>query len=332
LCIYDGVEELPYDGIMGFGPDSGVVTNLIPNGKFAIFLNSNGAGGELQLGGYNPSSILSNPIPFLPSFTGKNYGYHVTVDQIRIATSTSSQIVYTRPPDGGLKALYPIETILDSGTSKLMMPSRISTLSGNSILTQSIYNNIKQWIGPNAGYTMYYIYINVSGVEYESIIDQYDLGELHNDYSSTLILGVPFFRLNLIAHDLSDPSTPKVGFARKNPNYIPNKSCCNVATVPINNTRNVPSYYINVEIGTPPISLKLLLDTGSKDLLVGSTVHFPFPTWGYFVVGFFCIAFIVLAARCIMNIKPTPKKIRTPIPEEEERLLGVRDDSFSINL
>jgi len=326
LCVgeEDEYEILPFDGVLGMGPDSAVVSDIIPQKTFGIFLNPEG--GELQLGGYIRSSTYNGfPVNFIKTVKGNQDGYQVTVDYVRIETSNgTSHTVYNNPsrptkrantqnenqPTASLgdEAAYSMQTVVDSGTQKIMLPTNVSSLQGNKTVTISLYQEVYNFIASNSDITQpvnFFLYFSVSGVEYESIVNIFIISYLTGDFSQTLILGQVFFWYNLVVHNVSDPNQPLIGFATKNPHYVPNDNVDgSVTTMPIYYMENYyAKYYLEITIGTPGTIMKVLVDTGSDDLLVASAPHFSIPWWGWVIIGGACL---VLFATALAHKPYTP--------------------------
>lgn len=136
------------------------------------------------------------------------------------------------------------------------------------------------------------------GKNYSANVDSNSVGQLTGNFSSTMILGQFFFWYNVVVHDLTDPSAPKIGFGSSNLRYTPSSAPVqkgNVTVYPLDYVADDPHRYCtSVSVGSPAVNLRILVDTGSRDILVLSTSHFTMPWWVYAAAGVIALGFLIV--------------------------------------
>jgi hypothetical protein len=212
------------DGILGLGlKDNSMQASILATPYFYSLCDSNSGlpcvfsllltstGGEIQLGGYKPASVLPGANVTYSQVTtpccDDQVSYQVSVTSIRIAAGAASRTIYTTPITGSASMV----TIVDSGISCIALPANVvsSSASGN------VYADAMNFLRANPGATLYF---KIGGVEFAvPLVDNC----LLSSGSEELALGDPFFREVLVVHDLSNKASPRLGFARKNPAYNP---------------------------------------------------------------------------------------------------------------
>eukprot|EP00282_Hemiselmis_andersenii_P035498 CAMPEP_0169447008 /NCGR_PEP_ID=MMETSP1042-20121227/11289_1 /TAXON_ID=464988 /ORGANISM="Hemiselmis andersenii, Strain CCMP1180" /LENGTH=478 /DNA_ID=CAMNT_0009558533 /DNA_START=20 /DNA_END=1456 /DNA_ORIENTATION=+ len=235
--------------------------------------------GELQLGGYDPTSI-AEPMQLFPM---AGFAYGVNITSIKFG---DTELLDFAPGHDAYVGEF------DSGTTCVLLPN--STVNGSFAKSpfQTLYD--RQLLGES-----FPLVFTIGGRTYDVAFK-----ECVEPASNALILGDPWFRKWIVMHDLTDVNNKKMGLALRSPSYqlgvetdtqpelrafaqfSPlSKLRANRKVRPMSLTmtgehgnggvdkvalqsQSRVTYNVRLSVGTPPQPMQVIFDTGSFMLAV----------------------------------------------------------------
>jgi len=261
------------------------MNRMLPRRAFSFLSTPHGA--ELQLGGYDPASVVGE-LFVTPSIQMTEY----MVPVLSIKYGEDELLLFSEEDEM-------VQAVLDSGTSCLVLPD-----ASGGLLQEKPYSKWLKLIGNrHAPTSKKSFYVNIAGREFEIPYSTW-FGQTGPHSGSAcvqrmppakgtpvILLGDVLFRNYVVMFDISNYGKGPImlGIGKQNPDYqlasksetITKLAVSRLAVTGVHADGYVPPqasdtlpvyghYYVDIEIGSPRQKVKVLLDTGSSEFGVFS--------------------------------------------------------------
>ena len=207
-------------------------------------------GGELQVGGVDAETVVNGTLQWHDASHSRTR-YAVNIERVRMG---NTELLFLQDGLDGVPAA------LDSGSACLGFPGSDSAYTNQS----SLYHAFQIAYQGNR-VTRPQLTVTIGGTDYALPFDAYvrDGKPCVTESPDIAVLGLPFLRTVAVVHDI-DRDVPRVGLARTRPGWKPRRKpthARSLAVLPVAAHDDGEYYTAKIEVGTPPQSLSVVIDT-----------------------------------------------------------------------